>query len=274
LDETRVAATPYARRRAAELGIDLSQIATTQPGHPVSAADVERRRAPERAPADQATAMRRAIANLMARSKREIPHYYLEDDVDLTHTLHWLGELNAASTVESRVLPAALFCKAVALTAHAAPALNGFWLDTEFRRSERVHLGVAIALRDGGLVAPAIHDADRLSLSDLMRALRDLTMRARGGRLRGSEMTDATLTVTILGDQGVRAVHGVIYPPQVALVGFGKVIERAWDSGGGIGLRPVVTVTLAADHRATDGHIGGRFLADVGRRLHHPEELR
>ena len=126
-----------------------------------------------------------------------------------------------------------------------------------------MHLGVAIALRGGGLVAPAIRDADRLALAELMARLRDLTARARGGRLRASEMTDATITVTNLGDQGVRAVFGVIYPPQVALVGFGKVTERVWADDGSMAVRPVVTATLSADHRATDGHIGARFLALV-----------
>jgi len=270
----RVASTPYARRRAAELGIVLAQVTPVRLGQPITAADVEHQLAAKAtAPVDQATAMRRAIGNLMARSKRDIPHYYLEDDVELTHAMHWLAPRNEALPVDARVLPAALFCKAVALAARHAPALNGFWSDDAFQESARVHLGVAIALRGGGLVAPAIHDADQLPLTDLMAALRDLTARARGGRLRSSEMTDATLTVTILGDQGVRAVYGVIYPPQVALVGFGKVVERAWDANGGIGLRPIVTTTLSADHRATDGHLGARFLADIGRRLHHPEEL-
>ena len=136
-----------------------------------------------------------------------------------------------------------------------------------------VHPGVAISLRGGGLVAPAVHEADRLSLEDLMAALRDLTARARAGRLRGSEMTDATITVTNLGDRGVRSVFGVIYPPQVALVGFGKISDRVWDVADGLGIRPAVTATLSADHRATDGHVGATFLTEVARLLHHPEEL-
>ena len=271
----RAAVSPYARRRAAELGVDLASVVPAQPGHPISAADVERAAvAPARAePVDQATAMRRSIARLMARSKREIPHYYLEHDIALSHTLAWLAARNEQATVEQRVLPAALFAKAVALAARDMPALNGFWQDDGFVPGDGVHLGVAIALRGGGLVAPAIHDADQLSLDELMAHLRDLTTRARAGRLRGSEMTDATITVTNLGDQGVDRVFGVIYPPQVALVGFGKVVERVWAENDAFGVRPVVAATLAADHRATDGHIGARFLAIVERRLHTPEEL-
>jgi pyruvate dehydrogenase E2 component (dihydrolipoamide acetyltransferase) len=277
---SRVVASPYARRRAAELGVDVDTIAPGRPGHPISAADVERAAASVAAaptaraePVDQAAAMRRAIGNLMARSKREIPHYYLEHDISLTHTLAWLTQFNERVSVEERVLPAALFCKAVALAARDTPALNGFWQDDAFVPGDGVHLGVAIALRGGGLVAPAIRDADRLALPEVMARLRDLTARARGGRLRGSEMTDATITVTNLGDQGVRAVFGVIYPPQVALVGFGKVSERVCADGGSMAVRPVVSATLSADHRATDGHIGARFLALVERLLHRPEEL-
>jgi len=273
----RAAVSPYARRRAAELGVDLAFVIPAQPGHPISAADVERAAvapAPARAePVDQATAMRRSIAKLMARSKREIPHYYLEHDIALSHTLAWLAARNEDTTVEARVLPAALFAKAVALAARDMPVLNGFWQDGGFVPGGGVHLGVAIALRGGGLVAPAIRDADQLPLDELMGRLRDLTTRARSGRLRGSEMTDATITVTNLGDQGVDRVFGVIYPPQVALVGFGKVVERVWAENDAFGVRPVVAATLAADHRATDGHIGARFLALVERCLHSPEEL-
>ena len=213
--DERVAASPYARRRAAELGVDLERVATAQPGHPISAADVDRaarsrspapetQPTPEQAPPlDQAMAMRQAIGRLMARSKREIPHYYLQEDVELTAALAWLERRNEQVPLEGRILSAALLYKAVALAAAAAPELNGYWIDDRFVAGTGVHLGVAISLRGGGLIAPAIHDADRLSLTELMVCLRDLTTRARAGRLRGSEMTDATITVTNLGDRGV-----------------------------------------------------------------------
>jgi pyruvate dehydrogenase E2 component (dihydrolipoamide acetyltransferase) len=134
-------------------------------------------------------------------------------------------------------------------------------------------VGVAISLRGGGLVAPAIHDADHCTLDELMAALRDLVQRARTGGLRGSEMSDPTITVTNLGDQGVDQVFGVIYPPQVALVGFGRVAPRPWAVDGLLGVRPVVRATLAADHRASDGHDGARFLAAIDALLQHPEAL-
>ena len=217
--------------------------------------------------------MRAAIAALMARSKKEIPHYYLQATVDLSPALGWVRERNEGRGVADRLVPAAVLLKATALAVRRVPEVNGFFVDGGFQPSEHVHLGVAVALRGGGLVAPALHDADTLSMDDLMAALKDLVARARAGRLRGSEMSDPTITVTNLGDQGVELVHGVIYPPQVALVGFGRVVERPWAVDGMLTVRPVLTATLAADHRVTDGHRGGLFLAAIETLLQKPEEL-
>jgi pyruvate dehydrogenase E2 component (dihydrolipoamide acetyltransferase) len=217
--------------------------------------------------------MRRAIAAAMARSKREIPHYYLATQIDLSRALRFLEAENARRGMTERILPAALLLRGVALALREVPELNGHFVDGALRPSAAVHLGVAIALRQGGLVAPAIRDVERRPLGELMAALRDLVQRARAGVLRSSELGDATLTVTNLGDLGVDSVFGVIHPPQVALVGFGRVRERPWAEAGVLGVRPVVDVTLAADHRASDGHRGGRFLAALERVLRQPEAL-
>ena len=305
----RLRATPHARRVAADLGVDIAALA--QPGGPpVRAQDVlaaaaartgsaqvtpsvatpvteplheeaqpppvTRATVPTTGKAAQPSgpdAMRQAIARLMSRSKREIPHYYLSTTVDLTRALDWLHERNRELAVADRLVPAALLLKATALAAEASPAMNGFWIDDAFQPAPQVHLGIAVSLRGGGLVAPAVHDAAHLDLTDLMARMRDLVTRARAGRLRGSELSDPTITVTNLGEQGVEAVHGVIYPPQVALVGFGRVTERPWAVDGLLGVRPLTTLTLAGDHRATDGFTGARFLADIEQRLQQPEEL-
>lgn len=136
-----------------------------------------------------------------------------------------------------------------------------------------MNVGVAVALRGGGLVAPAILAADSLRVDGVMAALRDLVRSSRAGRLRRRELTDGTITVTNLGDQSAESVHGVVFPPQVALVGFGSITDRPWAVDGLLGVRPLVTATLAADHRATDGHIGGRFLSTVQKLLQAPDEL-
>jgi pyruvate dehydrogenase E2 component (dihydrolipoamide acetyltransferase) len=180
---------------------------------------------------------------------------------------------NAGRPVTERLVPAALLLKATARAATDVPEMNGFWTDDAFQPSADVHLGVAVALRKGGLVAPAIHDAATLPVDVLMARLRDLVTRARGGRLQRAEMSDPTLTVTNLGDLGVESVFGVIYPPQVALVGFGRVVEQPWAVDGLLGVRPAVTATLSADHRVSDGLRGARFLDRIGELLQTPEEL-
>jgi pyruvate dehydrogenase E2 component (dihydrolipoamide acetyltransferase) len=270
----RPPASPLARALAAERGVDLALLKGTGPGGALVARDVPAS-APSDTPGgpDPQLAMRRAIAGLMARSKREIPHYYLSHDIDLTAATAWLEETNAARPVAERLLPAVLLLRATALAARAHPELNGFWVEDRFRPGEGVHLGVAVALRGGGLIAPAILDADTRTLPELMAALRDLVARARAGRLRSSEMSAPTITVTSLGDRGVDSVQGVIYPPQVAIVGFGRVGARAWADEGGVRVAPVVTATLAGDHRATDGQAGSRLLIDIGKLLADPVAL-
>jgi pyruvate dehydrogenase E2 component (dihydrolipoamide acetyltransferase) len=217
--------------------------------------------------------MRRAIAAAMARSKREIPHYYLATHIDMSRALAWLQTENLKRSVTERLLSSVLLLKAVAVAVHEIPEMNGFWVEGTFTPSEAVHVGVAIALRQGGLIAPAIHDLDKKSLDEIMRNLRDLVKRVRAGVLRSTEIADATITVTSLGDQGVETVFGIIYPPQVALVGFGKITEQPWAVNGMVGAKPVVMATLAADHRASDGHRGGLFLAAINRVLQEPEKL-
>jgi len=136
-----------------------------------------------------------------------------------------------------------------------------------------VHIGVAISIRGGGLTAPALHDADQLPLDELMTRMRDLIQRTRAGRIRSSEMSDPTITVSSLGERGVDALYGIIYPPQVAIVGLGKVVKRPWVVDGAVGPRSVVTLTLSGDHRVTDGHAGALFLAEIGKLMQEPEKL-
>jgi pyruvate dehydrogenase E2 component (dihydrolipoamide acetyltransferase) len=267
--------SPLARRLAHQLGVDLAQVTGTGTDGAITQADVERAAAARAVPtaADRQQAMRRAIAALMARSKREIPHYYLETHIDLARALTWLEAENARRPVARRLLPAVLLLRAVALAVREVPEMNGFMADDRFTASRAVHLGVAVSLRQGGLIAPAIRDAEAKDLDQLMADLRDLVTRTRAGVLRSSDMSGPTITVTNLGDRGVETVHGVIYPPQVALVGFGKVTERPWAQDGMLGVRPIVAATLAADHRVSDGHRGGLFLTAIDRLLQRPEEL-
>jgi pyruvate dehydrogenase E2 component (dihydrolipoamide acetyltransferase) len=272
----RVRVSPLARQAAARLGVDLTTVTATGPGGVVRLEDVEQAAARPAAPGrtrPDPSRMRQTIAAAMARAKREIPHYYLAHTIDMHRALAWLAAENARRTVTERLLPGALLLKAVALAVREVPELNGVWRGDRAEPSAGVHLGVAISLRGGGLVAPAVHDVDRMPLGELMRALRDLVQRARTGGLRSSELSDPTLTVTSLGDQGVETVFGIVYPPQVAIVGFGRIGERPWVVDGAVVARPLVTAALSADHRVSDGHRGGLFLVAVERLLQAPERL-
>jgi pyruvate dehydrogenase E2 component (dihydrolipoamide acetyltransferase) len=297
---SRLRISPSARQRARDLGIDPRTIQGTGRDGAINREDIERAAAgrtvliprapiptapipapppptPASKPASEAqdrnARIRQAIAAAMTRANREIPHYYLSTTIDLKPALDWLARQNEQRPITERLLYGVLLLKAAALALREVPELNAFWQEERLVLQSPVHLGVAVSLRGGGLIAPALHDADKQSLDELMRSLRDLVARVRSGRLRSSELADPTITVTSLGEQGVEAVYGVIYPPQTALVGFGKVFERPWCAGGQVVSRPVITATLAGDHRATDGHRGGVFLAAVDRLLQEPDKL-
>ncbi len=286
----RVRVSPVARRRAAELGIDVSTLTGTGTGGAVTLADVEAAAPASTSPtaaqapaakttparddaAARAAAMRAAIGQLMSRSKREIPHYYLAHTIELSAVMRWLHDHNAGLSVAQRVLPAAVLLRATAVAATRVPEVNGHFVDGAFQPHEGVHLGVAVNLRGGGLVTPALHAADRLDVDALMAALQDLVLRARAGHLKRTELSEGTITVTSLGERGVELVHGVIVPPQVALVGIGTIVDRPWAVCDAVAVRPVVTVTFSGDHRAGDGHLGARFLATMDELLQRPEDL-
>jgi pyruvate dehydrogenase E2 component (dihydrolipoamide acetyltransferase) len=280
-------ASPAARRLAEQHGIDLATVAA--PSGVISLEDVQAplqvraAAAPAAAVAPtvaaptaaaRSQAIRSTIAAAMSRAKREIPHYYLAEEIEFEAAAAWLAQRNANLPATQRLLPAALLLKAVAFALHRYPEFSGFWRDGAFVPGNGIHLGVAISLREGGLVAPALHDVDRLDIATLTHALLDLVKRTRVGALRSSEFSDPTITVTNLGDQGVASVFGVIYPPQVALVGFGRIGLRAVvGEDGALRAAPMLTVTLAADHRASDGHRGALLLAAIREQVRDPESL-
>lgn len=293
----RLPMSPSARRLARELGVDPATIRGTGHGGAITREDIEHASAakaplipPETAPpaptptaapavgtvlpsANRQARMRQSIAAAMSRSKREIPHYYLNTTIDLQPAMNWLTDVNLKRPITERMLYGVLLVKAVALALRDVPELNSVWEEGHAIQKPSIHVGVAISLRQGGLIAPAIHDTDKKSLDQLMHEFHDLVDRARTGGLRSSELSDPTITVTSLGEQGVEAVFGIIFPPQSAIVGFGKVVERPWSINGGLMSRQVITATLSADHRVTDGHRGGRFLSAIDRLLQEPEKL-
>lgn len=283
-ETARLRISPAARKRAEALGVDVARLEGSGPGGAVTLADIEAAAQPGapkaaaaapavHAEADRNAEMRRAIAAAMSRSKREIPHYYLSETIPMARAQRWLAQANEGRPITERLLMAVVQLKAVAAALAQFPDMNGFFRDGRFEPVQAAHIGVAISLRQGGLIAPALHDVGSKPLDQLMRELADLVKRTRVGSLRSSEMSDPTITVTNLGEQGVEAVMGVIYPPQVALVGFGRIAARPWVEVGAVVAMPTVVASLAADHRISDGHRGALFLAELRERLQRPEEL-
>lgn len=268
-------ATPRARRRAADLGVDLDGVPGTGVAGAISERDVTAaaQRRVDTPGQPEPDRMRSAIARTMERSNREIPHYHLSSTVDLSALTEWLADLNADREPSERVLPAAAILRACALAAVKVPELNGEWLDGAPATSDRVHLGVLVSLRGGGLIAPVIRDAHERPVTALMSTLVDLVERSRRGTLRSSELSGATITVTNLGDRGVDEVHGVVHPPQLAIVGVGRIALRPLVVDGEVVARPSAVFTLAADHRATDGRTGSRFLREVESVLGDPARI-
>lgn len=286
LEETHLKASPLAKRIASENGIELSKIQGTGEEGVITKEDVEKAIAQR----DKITeipkesienkeesgfkmeSIRAAVAAAMSKSNREIPHYYLEKKIDITKSLDWLFEKNQQRPIQKRVLPAALLIKAVAKSLVDYPDLNAVWEDG-LQRKKEINIGFVVSLRGGGIIVPAIHNADSKTVEEIMEALNDIIPRARAMKLRSSELSDSTITITNMGEGGADVVYGIIYPPQVAIIGFGSSSEQPFAENGMVGIRTVLNATLAGDHRATDGLVGSDFLATLNKNLQNPELL-
>ena len=279
LEARTIKASPLAKRMAAENIIDLSQIQGTGEEGAITKEDVENAIAQKEKIANseeknipQVQAIRSAVAAAMSKSNREIPHYYLEKRIDMTKALAWLGETNHKLPIQKRLLPAALLIKSVAQSLVDFPNLNASW-DNGLQLKKEINIGFVVSLRGGGIIIPTIHNANLKNTSEIMEALNDIIPRARAMKLRSSDLSDSTITITSLGEGGADVVFGVIYPPQVAIIGFGGSSQQAVVENGMLGIRHVFTVTLAGDHRATDGLTGSDFLVTLNKHLQNPESL-
>lgn len=288
--EKRIKASPLARRIAEENKIDLSTLSGTGENGAITKDDVNKaisersafkaeekpsEKLPEKKTETAAAAgetIRMAVAAAMSKSNREIPHYYLEKKIDMSKALSWLKETNKQRSVQERLLPATLLIKAVAKALDQVPQLNATW-ENGLQIKNEINVGFVVSLKSGGVMVPTISNADLKDLSQIMQALNDLIPRARAMKLRSSELSSSTITLSSLGEGGADAVYGVIYPPQVAVIGFGGIREEAWVENNMLGIRPVITATLAGDHRANDGLTGSRFLENLNTHLQNPETL-
>jgi pyruvate dehydrogenase E2 component (dihydrolipoamide acetyltransferase) len=286
-DETRIKISPLARKIAVENHIEFSLLEGSGPQGAITKEDVEKAIAArgeitieepaeiavEKEKRSSTTAtVRSAVAAAMSKSNKEIPHYYLEKKIDLTKALTWLKQANEQRSVKERMLPVVLLLKATATSLKEFPDLNAIW-DNGLQPKKDINIGFVVSMRTGGIIVPAIHQVDLKNTDEIMEALNDIIPRARALKLRSSELSESTITVTSIGEGGADAVFGIIYPPQVAIIGFGTISEQAFAENGMLGIRSVVQVTLAGDHRATDGLTGSRFLGLLNKHLQNPEVL-
>lgn len=267
--EQRMKISPAARKKAKEAGVKLSEVQGDK--KEIHLRDIKSETAPKKS--ERSSSMRQAIAKAMSLSNAQIPHYYLSSSINMSPALKWLEELNKNRAIQERILPAALLIQAVVHALKEVPELNGFWRDDALEISKEINPGIAIALRKEGLITSAILNAHEFNLDGMMKSLGSLIERTRSGKLRNSEITEQTITITNLGDLGAESVFGVIYPPQVALVGFGRIMDAPWAEGDTLSVRKVLQATIAGDHRATDGRIGGKFLDKLNQILQTPQEL-
>ena len=258
----RIKISPLARMRASQLNIDTSNIKGTGPEGVITEDDIRNNSTASKFKDSHTESMKKVIAAAMTKSKREIPHYYLSNEINLENALDWLEKYNSDHPITERIVYAAMLIKSVVHAIKTVPGFNGFYTNNEYKASESIHIGMAISLRGGGLMTPALLHTDKLSLVEIMSKLTDLVGRTRTGKLKSAELSDSTITVTNLGELGVDSVFGVIYPPQVALVGFGKISPK----------KTIIT-TLAADHRVTNGLLGSRFLSTIAEILQEPQRL-
>jgi pyruvate dehydrogenase E2 component (dihydrolipoamide acetyltransferase) len=274
---------PAARRRAAELGVDLATVAGTGRDGVVRVADVEAAAAPApEAPTPVAAAadvvevplssMRRVVARRLVESMQSTPHFYLTTAIDAEALLGFRAELNHQLDSELTVSVNDLVVKACAVLLRATPELNVSFGGDKLLRHQRVHVGIAVAV-EGGLVVPVVRDADHKTLTQVAREARELIGRARAGQLAADDIGGGTFTVSNLGMFGVEQFTAVINPPEAAILAVGAALPEPVATADGIQVHRRMRVTLSIDHRALDGATGARFLQQLKGALEHPLQI-
>jgi len=292
----RLKASPLARKIASQSGVDLRVLQGSGPGGRIVRRDVEAAlTAPRPVAAAAATApaarpafvipprpgvefedvpltrMRAIIAKRMPLSKAPVPHFYVTSEVAMDRAMELRAELNALEG-QPKVSVTDLIIKACALALIKNPGVNASLQEQAIRVHHRAHIGVAVAL-DEGLITPVLRDCDARPLAQIAVDARDLSERARAGKLRAAEMGGATFTISNLGMFDVEEFSAIINPPEGAILAVGSVIEKPVADKGEIRVGRRMKMTISCDHRVMDGAMGARFLQDVKRLLEEPLRL-
>jgi len=279
----RITASPIVRKAAKAHQIDLSIVSGSGFNGAIILKDItavlnERNFKINIYTSDEKLAnMRKIIALTMSESKKEIPHFYLSLNIPINKAQKWLQQTNQDKAPQEHILLIALLLKAVANTLEKYPRLNGFYRNDHFELAKNINIANVISLRSGGVLVPSISKVDQLSVRDIMQVLRGMTFRSRSidrrERLRSSALSDASITIANMGERGVDRVFGIIYPPQVAIIGFGRINRVPQVCGEQINIGEQLNVCLSADHRVVDGMLGAKFLNSLAKKLQNPEQL-
>ena len=268
----RIKISPAARKLSELHHLSIESLKGSGPDGLIELKDVELAAA-QRTPAAGGVNLRAAIAKAMSQSKKEIPHFYLKSRFCLDSLLEWIDEKNKFLPAEKRLLLPVMLMRAVSLTLKEFPILNGYFKEGVFVKQENINLGMAFALKSGGVLVPAILETQSMSLQELNSAFLDLALRTQKNELKNRELTEGTITITNMGDLGSDEVFGVIFPPQVALIGLGRLHKAPWVLGEVIKASWVMDISLSADHRVTDGLSGAGFLRKLEEKFIQPNLL-
>jgi pyruvate dehydrogenase E2 component (dihydrolipoamide acetyltransferase) len=275
-ETSRLKISPAARSLASQRQVDLLTVKGSGPDGQIELKDVEalldkdRIRSPR---SGSVVNIREAIAKAMSRSKKEIPHYYLKTRIKIDPLMQWIDGRNKLLPAEERLMVPAVFMKGIILAIKKYPMVNGYFINNTFEVKNLINLGFAVALKSGGVLVPALMHAEAMDLRSLNKSLQDILSRTQKGELKNRELTEGTITVTNVGDLGSHEVFGIIFPPQVALIGLGRIHKSVIEDNGLIRSGLVIDVTLSADHRVTDGLLGSRFLSELEKIFLNPEIL-
>ena len=269
------AASPKARRLAAERGRDVSALRGSGPGGAVLAADVAAAKLPATPPARSVEApgvgtVWRIMAERMTASWTTTPHFYLVREVNVSRLVSWLEK--ARKQTGAHVTYTDLLVKLVAAAISQHPAVNASWKDGAIVRNADINIGLAVAI-DDGLVVPVLHRADTLSLAELATRREDLVSRAQAGKLRPPDIQGAGFTISNLGMYGVDAFNAIVNPPQAAILAVGRIADRVVALNGQPAVQPTMVLTLSCDHRALDGARGAQFLGALAELIEEPLAL-
>ncbi|MCS6925232.1 MAG: 2-oxo acid dehydrogenase subunit E2 [Candidatus Binatia bacterium] len=288
----RVLASPLVRRMAEEQGIDLSQVRGSGPGGRIVKHDLEaylsqvRREeqlsqpaerpetavVPLRGAKEQFSRMRMTIAKRMAESMREIPHFYVTCEIDMSEVVRLRAALQASDRVSTEVTYTHFLIKAVALALERHPRLNASFVEDGREIKAEINIGLAVALEDG-LIVPVLHQCEKLSLLEIAAQAHALVERARTGKPTSEDLSGGTFTISNMGMLPIDHFTAIINPPQGAILAVGAIKERPVVRDGQIRVAHTMMVTLSCDHRILDGVAGGRFLAELKQLLENPVGL-